>query len=163
MDSDDGADCGKEDHEEWETVDEEGRKESGGGGEDGDIEGSGLEEDSSSGSDSGDGEGADKEGERNGDEEERKDSGWSGVEVDNDSDLGEGSFRDSSDSGVEGEGREEVPDAIAGTQHSRKGKGHKRKRPNSVAEHVSSGPVTTRKSTRGRARRTNVRMRDHRQ
>ena len=53
-------------------------KESGGKGEDGDIGGSGLEEDSSSGSDSEDGEGADKEGERNDDEEERKDWGGNG-------------------------------------------------------------------------------------
>ena len=36
----------------------------------------------------------------------------------------------------------------------------KRKRPNSVAEDVSSGSVTTSKSTRGRMRTPNVRMRD---
>ena len=137
-----------------------GESRAGGGEEDGDIEGSGLEEDSSSGSDSGDGEGADKEGERNDDEEGRKDSGGSGVDGDNDSDLGEGSFCDSSDSEVEGEGGEEVPDAIGGTQHSRKGKERERKRSNSVAEQVSSGPVPTSKSTRGRARTPNVRMRD---
>ena len=43
-------------NEQGENGDEEGRKESGGGGEDVDIEGNGLEEDSSSSSDSGDGE-----------------------------------------------------------------------------------------------------------
>ena len=70
IDGDGGTDCGKEDNK-------EGRKEGGEGGEDGDITGSGLEEDSRSGSDSGDGEGADNEGERNDDEEARKDSGES--------------------------------------------------------------------------------------
>lgn len=149
--------CGKEDNEEGENGDEEGRTESGGRGEDGDIERSGLEEDSSSGSDSGDGEDADKEGER-GDGEGRKDSGGGGVDSDNDSDLGEGNF--SSDSEVEGDNREEVPDAITGTQNSRTGKGRKQKRSNSVAEHVSSVPAPTNKCTRGRARTPNARMRD---
>ena len=115
-----------------------------------------MEADSSSGSDNGDGEGADKEGERNDDVEGRKDSGGSGVDSDNDNDLEEGSFCDSSDIELEGERGEEVPDTIAGTQHSRKGKGRTRKRSNSVAEHVSSGLV----STRGKARTPNVRMRD---
>ena len=107
------------------------------------------------------GESSDKEGERNNDEEGRKESGGSGIDGGNDrSDLGGGSFCDSSDSEVEGEGGDEVRDAIAGIQHSRKGKGRKRKRSNSVAGLVSSGPVPTSKSTSGRARTPNVRMRD---
>ena len=119
IDGDGGTGCGKEDYEEGENGDEEGRKESWGGGEDGDVEGNGLEEDSSSsGSGSGDGEGIDEEGERNDDEDGRKDSGGGGVDGDNDSDLGEGRICDTSDSEVEGEGGERVPNAIAGTQHS---------------------------------------------
>ena len=98
--------------------------------------------------------------ERNDDEGRRKDSGGTGVEGDNYSYLGEGSFCDSSDSEVEGEGGEEVADAIAGTQHSSRGKGRKRKRFNSVAEHVFFGPAPTSKSTRERARTPNVRMRN---
>ena len=161
IDSDGGTDCGKEDNEEGDNGDEEGRKESGGAGEDGGIDGSGLEEYSSRGNDSGVGEGADKEGERNEDEQEGKASGGSGVDGGSDSDLGEGSLCDSSHSEVEGEDGEEVPDAIAGTQHSHRGKGRKRKLSNSVADHVSSGPVpTSKKSTRGRARTMNMGIRD---
>ena len=82
-----------------------------------------------------------------------------GVGGDNDyRDLREGSICDSSDSEVEGEGGQGVPDAIVGTQHSRKGMGCKQKRSNSVADHVSSGPVPTSKSTHGRARTPKVRM-----
>lgn len=51
------------------------------GGEDGDLEDIGLGQDSSSGSDRGDGEGADKEGGRSDDEERRKDSGRRGGMV----------------------------------------------------------------------------------
>ena len=55
IDRDGGPVCGKEGNEEEENADEDGRKESWGGGEDGYIEGSGLEEDISSGSDRGHG------------------------------------------------------------------------------------------------------------
>ena len=122
-----------------------------------------MEGDISSGSDSrGDGEGADKEGERNDDEEGRKDSGRSGVDGDNESDLGEGIFCDSSASEVEGEGGEEVSDGIAGTQHPLKRKGRKKAgiRSYSFAEHVSSGPGATSKRLRGRVRTPNVRISD---
>ena len=138
-----------------------GEKRAGGGGEDGDVEGNGLEAGSSSGSDSGDGEGADREGKRNDDEEGRKDWGGSGLDGEDDSDLGDNSFSDSSVSEVKGEGGQRVPDGSTGNQHSREAKGRKRKRSNLVAEHVSSGPVpTSKKSTRGRGRTPNVRVRD---
>ena len=83
-----------------------------------------------------------------------------GVDGDSDSDRKEGSLFNGSESEGEGEGAEEIYHDIARSNDSRKGKERKRKRPNSVAEDVSSGSVTTSKSTRGRMRTPNVRMRD---
>lgn len=72
-----------------------------------------------------------------------------------DIDLVEGSFCKSGYCEVERKGGEEVPDAIAGNQHSHMGKWLLRKRLNPIAEHVSSRPVPTCKSSRGRARTPN--------
>ena len=58
------------------------------------------------------------------------------------------------------EGAEESCEGVARSNDSRKGKGRMRKRSNSVAEDVSSGSFATSKSTRGRVRMPNVRMRD---
>ena len=60
----------------------------------------------------------------------------------------------------EGEGAEEISAGIAKSNNSRKGKGRKRKRFNSVVENVCSGLVTTSKSRRGIVRTPDVRMRD---
>ena len=65
-----------------------------------------------------------------------------------DSDRRKGSFCNGSEIEEEGEGADEISDDIARSNDSRKGKGRNRKRSNSVAEDVSSGSVTTSKSTR---------------
>ena len=83
-----------------------------------------------------------------------------GVYGDSDSDRTEGSFCNGSESDEEGEGAEEISAGIARNNDSRKGKGRKRKRCNSVAENVFSGLVTSSKSRRRRVRTPNVRMRD---
>ena len=82
-----------------------------------------------------------KRGQGSDDEEGRKDSGVRGVDCDSDSDPGEGNFPNGSESEEGGEGGEDIYDGLAGTAEPRKGKGRKRKRPNSVAERVSSASV----------------------
>ena len=130
------------------------------GGNDGDSEIRGLKENSNSGSESENGAGADQEGKGSGDEEERKDWGVRGVDGDSDSDRTEGSFCNGSESDEEGGSAEEISAGIARNNDSRKGKGRKRKRCNSVAENVFSGLVTSSKSRRRRVRTPNVLMRD---
>ena len=63
-----------------------------------------MKEDSSSGGESGDRAGADREGHRSGDEEGRKDWGVRGVDGDSGSDRREGSAGNGSQSEEEGEG-----------------------------------------------------------
>ena len=71
---------------------------------------------------------------RRGDEEGRKDWGVRGVDGDSDSDRRKGSFcNDGSQSEEEGKGAGEISDGIARSNDSRKGKGRKQKRSNSVA------------------------------
>ena len=113
-----------------------------------------------SGSESGDGAGADIERHKSGDEEEKKDWCLCGVDGDTDSDRREGSVCKCSESDEVGEGAEGISEGVARSNDARKGKGRKRKRSSSIAENVFSGSVTTSKSTRGRVRTPNVLMRD---
>ena len=129
-------------------------------GNDGDSKTRGLKEDGNSGRASEDGAGVDQVGKGSGDEEGRKDWSVSGVDGDGDCDQTEGRFCNGSESDEEGEGVEDISAGIARSNDSRKGKGRKRKRCNSVAENVYWGLVTTSKSTRGRVRTPNVGMRD---
>ena len=151
---------GKEDKDEGESGHEEGMKEARARRNNRGSETSGLKKGGNSGSESGDGAGADKERHKSGDEEERKDWCVCGVDGDTDSDRREGSVCKCSESDEVGEGAEGISDGLARSNDARKGKGRKRKRSNSVAENVFSGSVTTSKSTRGRVRTPNMRMRD---
>ena len=92
IDRDGSTDRDKEDNGEGESGHEEGIKEGRAGENDSDSEVSGLKEDSSSGSEGGDGAGADQEGDGSGDEEWRKDWVVCGVGDDSDSDRRKGSF-----------------------------------------------------------------------